>query len=247
MRKRLPRSRFNQDVIVTDAERKKLKDTYCSGINEIKNVFDYVIDYQKKSNNLRFYDEYNYIRIVSIIFRLYDIPIKDIIELEKSNINLKEYTIAFQKYNISIDGMMFDYIKHAVNVSDMMHSKYIICDSGGNKIENEKGFMSLMNNFKTYMKTILSKNNNFSLKLISANSLRDSMRFESVLKKDSEIGFTHNLKLLKPIFMSEFITRDCSQSNINMKIRLKYDLYLKWFKVFYEERGWEEGEYRKFI
>lgn len=243
MRKRLPRSRFNQDVIVTDAERKKLKDTYCSGINEIKNVFDYVIDYQKKSNNMRFYDEYNFIRVSAVILRLYSIPISEIINFKNADINMKSGSINKGNYIVNIDNRLFEYIKRGFEFSTMLNSEYLICNSNGNQICTEEEFTSFLSTFRVYMKNVLNKTDCSNLQTISISALRDSIIFEKIFEQDRKIKFTHDFKLLKSIFVSEFITKDCSQSNVSVKVNSKYDLYLKWFKVFYEEAAWANGEF----
>ncbi len=89
--------------------------------------------------------------------------------------------------------------------------------------------ISIINNFIKYIKTIPSLS-------ISLVCMRDSIRFENILKHDEGIGFSHEFDILKDIFKQQFITKECSKTNITTKIRAKYDLYLKWFKVFYEER-----------
>lgn len=243
MRKRLPRSRFNQDVIVTDAERKKLKDTYCSGINEIKNVFDYVIDYQNRSNNSRFYDEYNYIRIASVILRIYEVSIEDIIRIKIDDVDIKNNTINLSNGNsIIIDHKLFEYIEKAMSIKYPV-DQHLVYDSRRLKFTSKDGFINMTNNFKTYVNTVLQQNDMNTISAISYSSLRDSIRFEKVLNRDKECKFSHNFYDLKTVLKSEFITKECTVTNTNLKIRTKYDLYLKWFKVFYEEAAWENGEF----
>ena len=216
-------------LTISESERNKILNFYYKSIDDIIILFDRVVEYQNSSNNMRFYDRYNYVRITSIILRLYDIPFSEILNLKIEDINMHTASINVNNETFIIDTRFLKYINKSIELSKTIGTDYIICDSGGNRFSDEETLKTFINNFIKYIKTIPSLS-------ISLVCMRDSIRFENILKHDEGIGFSHEFDILKDIFKQQFITKECSKTNITTKIRAKYDLYLKWFKVFYEER-----------
>lgn len=226
------------EITTTEDEKKKLLESYFKTISDIAKVFDTIIEFQNNIRNNLYLQEYNKVRFCALVFRIYEIAAEDIINLTADNVDVESMVVKTSSRDVEIDIELFKYVDFAVQYATQHNTSKLITSSGKHSFANALEFKNMMSHFSVYCNDVLYQMSYKPTTTVSPIALRDSVKFEKVLKADTEIGLTHDYTKLKEALWLEFPPKN-KDSNVYAKIALKYEMYIKWYKVFYET---EEGQ-----
>ena len=213
-------------------DRMKIENAYCCGIDDIVNILLMIEKYQQTNSPNHYLSKFNCIRFAAYILRLYDISITTIINIKNSDVNITNSSIMIDNESVFFDKRLFRFIIQGYQYNKNNSFDMLIHPATRKRFVSEREFSNRIGAFATYCKKCFSNLQYKNLTTISLTSLRDSMRFEQLYLLDSKDNFSHNFDNLKPL-LKEFYFWANNNTASSTRVLLKYELYLKWYEVFY--------------
>lgn len=229
---------MSQNIVVTEEDRKKILESYYKNIKDIVKVFDAISEYQNNNPNNPYLKEYNKVRFCAYVFRIHEIPVETLADLTVDDIDRKNMVVKTQDKDVKIFPELFKYVDSAVQYATQNGMRKLITVKDKREFKSAIELKHMTSHFSEYCSDALYQISYKPTTIMSLIALRDSVKFEKVLKADTEIGLTHDYTSLKEALRLEFPPKN-KDSNVYAKIASKYEMYIKWYKVFYET---EEGQ-----